>query len=354
MYLRKYGLFLSLLCVFVDSLPAHDFTNGQWEKIEHYVPKRLVEKLKKAISHDYDEEYREKYSTQQLLVKDRVAAKIAEKVDAAEQQLLAQVNLDAEKIAQYHAVKKTVGSTIDSESFPGIWMKNEDGRLIPEEDDEHDTQRAMVRASVKKCMPLLDINSIVISKLPLGTTAMGIEPMRHVDNNTSVALTGDEIPCLYYDNSYVTRLGVKELDSGVAHELSHAKFRHCYDFPEYLDCHDAYHTLEYYQEKQADTHASLTFASEMESFTKGQLKVALRGNPLFNLGIKDNDPVKGYPNNDVHPSYLLRYIQALKIRKLLEAEQRWFASEEANERYGSVYYDRAWHKWATEQNRLTK
>ncbi|MCL5875235.1 MAG: hypothetical protein M1114_02070 [Candidatus Dependentiae bacterium] len=347
-FFKNYPFFIFLLLnTFV--LRGNDFTDEQWQKIKQYAPQRLVDKLEKAIALDYDEEYQKKYASQRLLIRERFAQKIAEKVDKAEQELLAQAKLSSEGIVQYDEIKKKVGSAISSQSFNGIWFKDENNQLFMKEDTESDLLQARVVAAVKKCMPLFDVDTIVIDNFS-NVDNIEVGPIEGLNDYNSTVLTGNEIPCLLYNPNYIAHIHQQDLDAVIAHEFTHAKFRHGYHFDEYFDCHDAHHALKYYQEKQADIHASLTFASQTASFFRRELKIALRGIPLFNPDIKDNDPIKGYPSKDEHPSYLLRYIDALKIRNLLEAEQRWFTTEEANERYGSVYYERAFQKMAEQES----
>lgn len=326
-----------------------DFTSEQREKIQYYAPERLIEKLEKIMLLDFDEEYQKKYASQRLLVRDHVAQKIAEKVERVEQELHKQAKLSAEHAAQHKDFKNNIGNKISNKAFKGIWFRDENNQFLQQEDNQSDVLQSRVVASVKKCMPLFDIDSIAIDAASnAGDVEIGL--IAGLNDHNSVSLTGNELPCLSYGTNFVVSISQQELDAIIAHECAHAKFRHNYDFPEYFTCQDAYHALAYYREKEADTHAALTFPVETESFFKRQLKISLTGMPLFNPGIKDNDPIKGSANNDVHPSYLLRYINALKIRKLLEAEQRWFATEEANERYGTVYYERAFQKMAEQES----
>ena len=343
-FFKKIPAFIFLLLI-PFLLHGNDFTPGQWAKIKQYASSRLVEKLEKARELDYDEEYQRKYASQGLLVRERVAQRIAEQVDKVQQKLMTRLKLTAaEYKAYYKAVKKKAGSKISNTSYPGIWFLDENDNLFKQEAIEQDLTLSKVVTSAKKCMLLFDIESMVIniSSTTDGDFLMAMGTINSDDYH---------LPCLFHDKEFVDTSSEDDIDAVVAHEFTHAIFRHAYWLhPENFTCHDTYQILGHYYEKQANTHASLIFPRQRENFEKERLIRALWY--PSSEGLKDNDPVKGHFNPDKeepHPSYLLAYISAFKIRNLFEAEQRWFSTEEANECYGSVYYERAWQQWAEQQ-----
>ena len=308
-------------------------------KIASYTSKRLAAKLEKIMNFDYEEEFRKKYLSQGISVKERVAQKAAEQLKMAELALHERITLSQKSKDRYEAINWLAGTKITSEEFPGIWFIDKTGQLFQLKDQELNQLQKRVVASLKRCMPLFGIETMVIATFPY-------------DKNTiAMSACAAALPCLLYNDNFVTKRSDDSLNAYMAHECAHATFRHnmrqAHFLPEYSSCPEGYHILRYYKEKQANVHAALTFPREQETLAWRMLNAVLSNYSA--LSFADNDPIKGQANDDEHPSWLQMYIQAFKIRNLLEAEQRWVASEEANERYGSVYYDRAWQKWAEQQ-----
>ncbi len=306
--------------------------------IANYAPPRLAKKLKKVMELNYDEEYRKKYAAERLLVRERVAQRMAEQIDRAEQELNAQAQLGAASQEHYLKVRKIVGTRIASESYQGILFTDKDDALFKPEEESLTRVQARIVTALKKCMPLFDIEWMVVDTAP------------YDKHSLAMSCYTEELPSLLYNEKKIASYySDDELDASMAHECAHAKFRHylrnhC-DIPEYNNCPKEYHTFRYHKEKQANTYAALTFPEKEEAYNWRMLGIALKIGPKANY-FEDNDPIKGKASDDEHPSWLHAYIHAFKIRNLFEAEERWFGTEEANERYGTVYYERAWQKWA--------
>lgn len=334
-------------------LPCYaQFTPEQMTFIEKHTHPKLFEKLQKALSSDYQKEYQEKYVEKRYLLTEKVD-KYQMFFEAARDTFLAHLTEEEFKQLQERIDNRKYPSRV---SFEGC-SEYSDLLLYQSELD-----RQIFHACVKY-KNLLDIPEAIHIK-PTGllwkvfTTLLPGRPLPlHVyfekNQNQFTATLGYD-PDLFKDKRLL-----KYVDSIVAHELTHVKFGHAlYAFsllkkkandPE---LQQKLFAGNFYSELYADLYSasrSTKIAKQNEQSLQTLLMDEIKNKRIDQDRINEffayNHPKKGTVNPKIgYPSVLLRLAHAIKIKNLRHQEQEWFKTVQADERYGTAYYERTLQK----------
>lgn len=355
--------------LFVLLLSSASFIAGNLDQsflsqLEKYADPVLVEKLKKTLATNYQELYEKKFVPKKLLLWQKTDAYLDEKCTQARNELIDALQLSQEElhtIMEAHKPKSVSEPIVVSRN-----NKTEFDAIIYKKLHEY---------ALRFNAPLPEYLCTYKERTFLGRLLAYLFGLADSPQVT-IQKKGDKFShILTYESGYFKNRRHEFVDFLMAHELMHIKFNSVFPDIEWLKkkgcelTRDQIFKFGFYTELQADMYPasrSLEVATQYEnmfgeelkrflSFEAGDLDLIKRKAPnCFSQSLGNNHPEKGMPNNDMHPSDLFRYIKAIKIRKILEVEHSWFKTNQADERYGNQYYDRAFQQWAEAQDSIQK